>query len=61
MKRPTGDVDWFSLAAFVAKHAPGAGDPMAMPVDQLLAMAHAIGEGLTREAEAQLAASRRMR
>lgn len=52
MTPPTGDIDWFSLAAFIAKHAAGVGDPMSMPVDRMLALAHATSSRLMREAEA---------
>jgi hypothetical protein len=49
MSKPTGDIDFFALAAFVAKHAPGVGDPMAMPIDRMLAVAHSTSELLVRE------------
>ena len=53
MSKPTGDIDFFALAAFVAKHAPGVGDPMAMPIDRMLAVAHSTSELLVREVTAR--------
>ena len=48
MSKPSGQLDLFGLCAFVAHHAPGLGDPMAMPIDVLFAHVHAVGEMLTR-------------
>ncbi len=50
MTTPAGELDFFALAAFVAHHAPGAGDPMEMPVDRMIAIATAAGSRLVREA-----------
>ena len=56
-----GDLDWHSLAAFVAHYAPGTSDPMELPGDRLLAIAHATSALLVRNAEAQSQSMRRMR
>lgn len=48
-----GETDWYALAAFVAKHAPGFGDVMAMPIDRMLLVVKAVSEMVTREYEAQ--------
>jgi len=50
MNAPAGELDFFALAAFVAHHAPGAGDPMEMPIDRMIAIATATGAMLIREA-----------
>lgn len=60
-KSGSGDLDWHSLAAFVSHYAPGASDPMEMPVDRLLAVAHATSGLLVRNAQAQSASMRRIR
>lgn len=60
IRAATGDLDWYSLAAFVAHYAPGAGDPMDMPVDRMLAIAHATSSLLMRRAEADSKAMRRI-
>lgn len=56
-----GDLDWFSLASFVSHYAPGSSDPMDMPVDRLLAIAHATSSLLVRNAEAQTNSMRRIK
>jgi hypothetical protein len=61
MTAGSGDLDWHSLAAFVSHYAPGSTDPMELPVDRLLAIAHATSAMLVRNAEAQSQSMRRMR
>jgi hypothetical protein len=61
MTSRSGDLDWHSLAAFVAHYAPGTSDPMELPVDRLLAVAHATSALLVRNAEAQTQSMRRIR
>ena len=61
MTAGSGDLDWHSLAAFVSHYAPGSPDPMALPVDRLLAIAHATSALLVRNAEAQTQSMRRMK
>lgn len=48
-----GDTDWYALAAFVAKHAPGFGDVLAMPLDRMLHIVGAVSAMVTKEYEAQ--------
>jgi len=48
----TSDTDWYALAAFICKYAPGFGDPLDMPLDRLIATADAVSAMVKREADA---------
>ncbi|CAB4184680.1 hypothetical protein UFOVP1116_24 [uncultured Caudovirales phage] len=61
MTAGSGDLDWHSLAAFVSHYAPGSTDPMELPVDRLLAIAHATSDMLVRNSKAQLHSMRRIK
>ena len=50
--KATGDTDWYALAAFICKYAPGFGDPLDMPLDRLIATADAVSAMVKREADA---------
>jgi len=50
--KATGDTDWYALAAFICKYAPGFGDPLDMPLDRLIATADAVSAMVKRESDA---------
>jgi len=50
--KATSDTDWYALAAFICKYAPGFGDPLDMPLDRLIATADAVSAMVKREADA---------
>jgi len=50
--KATGETDWYALAAFICKYAPGFGDPLDMPLDRMIATADAVSDMVKREAYA---------
>ena len=41
--------DWIGTAAFVARNAPGFGDPLAMPIDLFASVATSVSDMIVRE------------
>lgn len=45
----TAKPDWIGMATYIAKNAPGFGDPLAMPADLFLEIAEAVSDMLRSE------------
>jgi len=50
--KATGETNWYALAAFICKYAPGFGDPLDMPLDRMIATADAVSDMIKRESDA---------
>lgn len=42
-------MDWLGTAAFIARNAPGFGDPLAMPIDLFADVATSVSDMIVRE------------